>query len=228
MGLLKEEDRNYLRTEFEKILRDKVRILLFSSKDENCMYCKDTKQLLQEVSELSEKIELEIHDVESEKAEGFDVELAPSIIITDEDGEAGLRIRFTGIPSGYEFTTLIKDIMYISTKQLEITDATIQELQNVRNRLRMEVYVTPTCPYCPKAVLIAHQFAMVSEKIEAEMIESLEFPSLADKWGVMGVPHTVIRNLDKGNVVQFVGAYPENHVLSFVKDADSGKEMDLR
>ena len=228
MGLLKEEDRNYLRTEFEKILRDKVRILLFSSKDENCMYCKDTKQLLQEVSELSEKIELEIHDVESEKAEGFDVELAPSIIITDEDGEAGLRIRFTGIPSGYEFTTLIKDIMYISTKQLEITDATIQELQNVRNRLRMEVYVTPTCPYCPKAVLIAHQFAMVSEKIEAEMIESLEFPSLADRWGVMGVPHTVIRNLDKGNVVQFVGAYPENHVLSFVKDADSGKEMDLR
>ncbi len=228
MGLLKEEDRNYLRTEFEKILRDKVRILLFSSKDENCMYCKDTKQLLQEVSELSEKIELEIHDVESEKAEEFDVELAPSIIITDEDGEAGLRIRFTGIPSGYEFTTLIKDIMYISTKQLEITDATIQELQNVRNRLRMEVYVTPTCPYCPKAVLIAHQFAMVSEKIEAEMIESLEFPSLADRWGVMGVPHTVIRNLDKGNVVQFVGAYPENHVLSFVKDADSGKEMDLR
>ena len=228
MGLLKEEDRNYLRTEFEKILRDKVRILLFSSKDENCMYCKDAKQLLQEVSELSEKIELEIHDVESEKAEEFDVELAPSIIITDEDGEAGLRIRFTGIPSGYEFTTLIKDIMYISTKQLEITDATIQELQNVRNRLRMEVYVTPTCPYCPKAVLIAHQFAMVSEKIEAEMIESLEFPSLADRWGVMGVPHTVIRNLDKGNVVQFVGAYPENHVLSFVKDADSGKEMDLR
>ena len=228
MGLLKEEDRNYLRTEFEKILRDKVRILLFSSKDENCMYCKDTKQLLQEVSELSEKIELEIHDVESEKAEEFDVELAPSILITDEDGEAGLRIRFTGIPSGYEFTTLIKDIMYISTKQLEITDATIQELQNVRNRLRMEVYVTPTCPYCPKAVLIAHQFAMVSEKIEAEMIESLEFPSLADRWGVMGVPHTVIRNLDKGNVVQFVGAYPENHVLSFVKDADSGKEMDLR
>ncbi len=228
MGLLKEEDRNYLKEEFGKILKDKVRILLFSSSDEHCKYCNETKQLLEEVSELSDRIELEVHDVDGDVAGEMGVELAPTIIISDENNELGSRVRFTGIPSGYEFTTLIKDIMYVSTKQLEITDRTIQELQNINSRLKIEVYVTPTCPYCPKAVLIAHQFAMVSERIEAEMIESLEFPSLADRWGVMGVPHTVIKNLDRGNVVQFVGAYPENHVLNFVRDADEGKEMDMR
>ncbi len=228
MGLLKEEDRKYLKEEFEKILKDRVRLTLFSSSDEHCKYCNETKQLLEEVSELSDKIELEIHDVKDGRAKELGIELAPTIIIADESDEIGSRVRFTGIPSGYEFTTLIKDIMYVSTKQLEITDKTIQELQNVNSRLKIEVYVTPTCPYCPKAVLLAHQFAMVSEKIEAEMIESLEFPSLADRWGVMGVPHTVIKNLEKGNVVQFVGAYPENHVLNFVRDADEGKEIDIR
>ena len=228
MSLLKEEDKKYLKREFEKILRDRVKILLFSSEDEHCKYCKDAKQLLQEVADLSDKIELEIHDVNGKRASEIGIELAPTVIITDSGGEIGPRVRFTGIPSGYEFTTLVKDIMYVSTKQLEITDATIQKLQNVKNRLKIEVFVTPTCPYCPKAVLIAHQFAMVSEKIESEMIESLEFPSLADRWGVMGVPHTVIKNLDRGNVVQFVGTYPENFVLNLLGDADDGKEVDMR
>ncbi|WP_457590379.1 protein disulfide oxidoreductase [Geoglobus sp.] len=228
MGLLREEDRKYLKDEFEKILKRKVRLLLFSSEDEHCIYCKDTKQLLEEVSELSDKIELEIYDIKSEEAKERGVELAPTIIITDEEDELNSRVRFTGIPSGYEFTTLIKDIMFVSTRQLEISDATIAALQGVKSRLKIEVYVTPSCPYCPRAVLVAHQFAMVSENIVGEMVESMEFPSLADKWGVMGVPHTVIRNLDKGNVVQFVGAYPETHVINFVKDADEGKEVDMR
>ncbi|AKG91159.1 Glutaredoxin-like domain protein [Geoglobus ahangari] len=228
MGLLREEDKKYLREEFEKILKDRVRLLLFSSEDEHCIYCKDTRQLLEEVAELSDKIELEVYDVKSDEAKERGVEYAPTIILTDESDELDSRVKFTGIPSGYEFTTLIKDIMFVSTRQLEISDATIQTLQDVKSNLKIEVYVTPSCPYCPRAVLVAHQFAMVSEKIVAEMVESLEFPSLADKWGVMGVPHTVIKNLDKGNVVQFVGAYPETHVINFVKDADEGKEVDMR
>ncbi len=228
MELLKKEDKEYLKKEFGKILRDGVKIMLFTSKDENCKYCKDTEKLLKEVSKLSDRIELEIHDVEDKKAREMGIELAPTVIVTDSMEELGSGVRFTGIPSGYEFTALIKDIMYVSTKQLEITDATIQELQNIRSRLKIEVYVTPACPYCPKAVMIAHQFAMVSDKIESEVIESLEFPSLADSWGVMGVPHTVIKNLDRGNVVQFVGAYPENYVLDFVRDADEGKEVEMK
>ncbi|WP_456369457.1 protein disulfide oxidoreductase [Geoglobus sp.] len=228
MGLLREEDKKYLRDEFEKSLKNKVRLILFSSEDEHCIYCKDTKQLLEEVSELSGKIELEIHDVKSEEAKNRGVEFAPTIVITDESDELDSRVRFTGIPSGYEFTTLIKDIIFVSTGQLEISEETIKELKNLKSNLKIEVYVTPSCPYCPRAVLVAHQFAMISERITAEMVESMEFPSLADKWGVMGVPHTVIKNLDKGNVVQFVGAYPETHVINFVKDADEGKEVDMR
>ncbi len=228
MGMIREEDKRYLKEEFEKILIDNVKLNLFLTEDEGCAHCRDAKQLLEEVAELSDKIELEMHSIHDEIAKDLGIFHAPSIVVVDSEGELDSRVRFTGLPSGYEFTALIKDIMYVSRRQLEISEKTIEELQKLNSNLKIEVYVTPTCPYCPKAVLLAHQFAMASERIAAEMIESLEFPALAERWGVMSVPHTVIRNLEKGNAVQLVGSYPEVYLLGFVKDADAGKEIDTR
>ncbi|WP_052299976.1 thioredoxin family protein [Ferroglobus placidus] len=159
MPLLREEDREYLKKEFEKVLKDKVRVLGFV-RGEDCKYCRETKELLEEVASLSDKIEL----VFPESGEEYGIEEVPAVVVQDEKGELGTRVRFLGIPSGYEFTALIKDIMYVSTRTLEISESTIEELQNIENKIVIEVYVTPSCPYCPRAVLLAHQFAMVSEK----------------------------------------------------------------
>ncbi len=219
MGLLKDQDREYLKKEFEKILKDDVKVLAFVE-GEDCKYCKETKQLLEEVASLSDKIKLEFPEKEE-----FGIEEVPTIIIQDKEGELGDRVKFLGIPSGYEFTTLVKDIMFVSTRTLEISEKTIEELQNVKNDILIEVYVTPSCPYCPRAVLLAHQFAMVSEKIRGVMVESYEFPAKADEWNVMSVPHTVVKNLKTGNVGEFVGAYPEGYLLKVVKDVDEGKDV---
>ena len=72
------------------------------------------------------------------------------------------------------------------------------------------VFVTPTCPYCPQAVLLAHQMAMESPMIEAEMIEAMEFSDLSNRYNVSGVPQTTI-NYGAGTVV---GAVPESHLLA--------------
>ena len=219
MGLLREEDKEFLRNEFGKILKDEVRLIGFVKGD--CRYCKETRELLEEVSSLSDKIELEL----PESGEKYGISEVPVVIVQDKEGELGTRVRFLGIPSGYEFTSLVKDIMYVSTKTLEISEKTIEELQNVESDILIEVYVTPSCPYCPKAVLLAHQFAMVSEKITGVMVESYEFPAKADEWNVMSVPHTVVRNLEKGSVGEFVGAYPESYLLNVVKEVDKGKDV---
>ncbi len=220
MGLLREEDREYLRKEFEKILKDEVRLIGFV-KGEDCRYCKETKALLEEVASLSNKIELEF----PESGEEYGINEVPAVVVQDKEGELGTRVRFLGIPSGYEFTSLVKDIMYVSTKTLEISEKTIEELQSVESEILIEVYVTPSCPYCPRAVLLAHQFAMVSEKIVGVMVESYEFPAKADEWNVMSVPHTVVRNLEKGSVGEFIGAYPEQYLLNVVRDVDRGKNV---
>jgi predicted DsbA family dithiol-disulfide isomerase len=58
--------------------------------------------------------------------------------------------------------------------------------------VHIQVFITPTCPYCPAAVRTAHRFALLNENIRADMIEAIEFPHLAQKYQVRGVPRSVI------------------------------------
>jgi thiol-disulfide isomerase/thioredoxin len=67
----------------------------------------------------------------------------------------------------------------------------------------LQVFVSTTCPYCPKAARIAQQFAIENENIRSDVIEMMEFPQLVQKYSVMSVPHIVI-NED----TSFVGAEP--------------------
>jgi glutaredoxin len=78
----------------------------------------------------------------------------------------------------------------------------------------MQVFVTPTCPYCPRAVLLAHQLAMESDMIRGDMVEAIEFPHLSQKYEVRGVPRTVI-NED----VHLEGAAPEQMVMARLMEA---------
>ena len=79
----------------------------------------------------------------------------------------------------------------------------------------MQVFVTPTCPYCPQAVILAHQMAMESEFVTGEMVEAMEFADLSNQFNVSGVPHTII-NSGSGEVV---GAVPESRLMNEIQKA---------
>jgi glutaredoxin-like protein len=87
-------------------------------------------------------------------------------------------------------------------------------VRNISKPLHIQVFVTPTCPYCPKAVRTAHQLAIENPNITADMVESIEFPHLANRYSVMAVPKTVIN--DK---IEFVGALPEEQFIDYVLKA---------
>jgi predicted DsbA family dithiol-disulfide isomerase len=53
-------------------------------------------------------------------------------------------------------------------------------------------------------VVLAHRLAMESEWITADMVEATEFPHLANKYQVYGVPRTVINE-----TFHIEGAVPE-------------------
>ncbi len=57
--------------------------------------------------------------------------------------------------------------------------------------------------------MLAHQMAMESKMVQAEMVEATEFPDLSNQYHIMGVPDTVI-NHGKGKMV---GAAPEGQLL---------------
>ncbi|AFK06664.1 Glutaredoxin-like domain protein [Mesotoga prima MesG1.Ag.4.2] len=190
-----------------------VKALLFKS-EKNCDYCSTAEQMLQELSELEAKISYEVHELDSEMADKYSVELAPSIILLTPDGD-DKGVRFLGIPAGHEFGSLLQNIVSFSKGAIpELSEESIKKIETISSPVDIKVFVTTTCPYCPKAVLTAHNIAMVNENVTAYMVEANEFQELSKKYGVSSVPQIVIN--DK---VTFVGAYPEGQFVDQVMKA---------
>jgi glutaredoxin-like protein len=195
-------------------LKSPVTLQMFSQEFE-CSYCRETHQILQEIAELSDQVSVQISDFVDDKAlaDSLGVDKIPAVAVLGEGG-TDYGIRFYGIPAGYEFTSLLEAIILVGTGALSITDSTRAFLDSLEEPLHLQVFVTPTCPYCPRAVVLAHHLAYASDKVTADMVEVTEFPQLGNRYNVMGVPRTVI-NED----TYIEGAAPEQMLLEKLKAA---------
>lgn len=201
MAVLKAKDRETLVKEFQNLEKD-VKIIYFTQ-DFECEFCGVTKEILTEVSELSDKITLEVYDFvkDKEKVDQYGIDKIPGIVI---EGEKDYGIRFFGVPSGYEFASLIEDIIFVSKGETGLSQKTLDQVAKLDRPVHIQVFVTQTCPYCPRAVITAHMLAMASDHVKADMVGAIEFPHLANKYAVFGVPKTVINEKHS-----FEGALPE-------------------
>lgn len=192
-----------------------------------CEMCRETRELLEEVASLSPKISVEVHDFvgDAEAAASYGIDKIPAVAIVrggQEPKDYGIRLY--GIPSGYEFGTLIEDISMVSKGDPGLNAKTLAALESLPGPIEIQVFVTPTCPYCPRAVLLGHKLAMASEKVKASMVEATEFPHLANKYQVYGVPRTVVND-----VIHVEGAVPESMLMDKMAAlADSGAMARLR
>ncbi len=211
MGYLRDEDKNYLKGEFEKGLKEEVKVQVFVGDD--CQYCDVASAIAQEVAELHDKIIFEEHKKGDELWHIYGLERVPTVVITD-GMKFGGRIRYVGLPSGYEFSSMVEDIIDVSRRTADVSEEVMEKLAKINKPIRIQIFVTPTCPYCPRAVRTAHRFAILNEYITGEMVEAMEFPDWADKWKVMSVPHIVINES-----VQFIGAYPDEQYIDYVLQA---------
>ncbi len=196
------------------VLDKKVKIINFTQELE-CQFCRETRQLLTELSDISDKLELEVYNFvnDKEKTEKYGVDKIPATVLLDEDGN-DYGIKYYGIPSGYEFSSLLEDIIMLSTGNTNLPATVEEEVKKIDRPVHMQVFVTPTCPYCPRAVLTAHKFAYLNNRIKSDMVEATEFPHLSNKYNVRGVPRTVI------NETEFIeGAVPEHMFLDKIKES---------
>ena len=211
-SLLNDEIRTQVSEVFSG-LEEPIHVLFFG-KDEECDYCSDTQQLLEEVTSLSDKIEMSIFNLEADEAVArqYNIDKAPGFVIAGKNGDQILDygIRYAGIPSGHEFSSLINSFLLVSGRDSKLGDDIRKMLKELDKPVNMYVFVTPTCPYCPQAVILAHQMALESPMVESEMIEATEFPELSMRFNVSGVPQTTINN-GAGTVV---GAVPEGNLMA--------------
>lgn len=213
MGLIPEEHKAHLKEELEKTLKEPVRIVLFTQEIE-CMFCRETRELMQEISSLlPEKIRLEIYDLvkDAEKAKEFNVDKVPAIAIV---GKKDYGIRYYGVPMGYEFNSFLEAIINVSKGSTNLAEETKKKLQLIEKPVNIKVFVTLTCPYCPFAVNLAYKFALESDNVRADVIDVNEFPHLGHKYSVMGTPKIVINER-----IELVGFIPESQFVEHVFEA---------
>jgi glutaredoxin-like protein len=225
MSMISPEDQHTLHKLFEGLEGD-VTITNFTQREslliipgQECDYCKETRELLEEVTALSEKLHLETKDVvrDKQEADSLGVTRVPAFVL---QGRAKGAVRYFGIPAGYEFSTLIEDLIDVSKGTTNLSDTTREALATVDQDLHIQVFVTPTCPYCPRAARVAHKLAIENEHITADVVEVSEFIEMAQRYRVQGVPKTVINDR-----VEFAGALPEPRFVQQVLQAlDKGQE----
>jgi len=193
-----------------------ARLVVFTQPFE-CDYCKETREIVEEIAELSDQISVEVYDFQddAEVARKYNVDKIPAIVLLGADGK-DYGVRYYGIPSGYEFSSLLHDIKAVAAgpEAVELSDETRAFLDSLKEDVHLQVFVTPSCPYCPRAVVLAHAMAIASGRVRADMVEATEFPHLSMKYNVMGVPRTVI------NDREFVeGAVPEYMLVDAIRAA---------
>ena len=139
---------------FEKV-EGSVRALVFSEQpsrlvvpgERPCAYCRETVELVQELAEAAGngKVRVEVYDrrIHGDKLQEYGVDRVPAIVLTDPEGR--LRgVRYFGIPAGYEFTTLVEDMIDVASGRTRLSERTRKALSAIQTPVHLKVFVTPT------------------------------------------------------------------------------------
>jgi glutaredoxin-like protein len=150
MSLIPDRDKDVLKREFRKQLKEEITIRLFTQGSSlltipgrECQYCPQTRELMEELTSLSPKLHLEVYDFfnQAEERSRYGVERIPAIVM-GSNGDA--RLKFYGIPMGYEFATIVEDIKTLSRGVSPLSMESRKRLRKVDQPVHIRVFVTPT------------------------------------------------------------------------------------
>ena len=163
MPFLSEADQNELKDIFSKQMQQSVRLRvltkptskLYIPGQQLCATCSEAEPFARELAALSDKLEVLVHDLQAEPAlaEQFGTNGTLPVIQVEPVSDAGAEdttpktsgaMRFVGLPAGYEFSTLIADILDVSSGTVALSQATQDELRALDEDVHLQVFVTPT------------------------------------------------------------------------------------
>jgi glutaredoxin-like protein len=214
-ALIREEDKRFLTNQFRKKLSKTVTLIVFTSSDKKCMYCDKAVEIIEEVSSLSDKIRTVKYSFENDRemVEKYHVKKYPAIIVTSERIRDS-RVVFYGLPSGYEFGSLVESIESASMDEPEIADKAKEIISGINMPVKITVYITPTCQYCPRASTIANKFAILNQNISYEITQILEFGDEDEIKDIEKVPYIKVNDR-----IIVIGTHTEEQFAEFVMGA---------
>ncbi|HET7101372.1 MAG TPA: hypothetical protein VFJ52_09500 [Terriglobia bacterium] len=141
MGLLRDEDAAEIRQRLGAMTAP-VKIIHFTQ-ELNLEYGHETRQVLEELSALSDKLSLEVYDfiLDKEKVAEYGVDKVPATVVRNGKDYG---IRFYGMPAGYEFSTVLDAILDVSKGESGLGEESREKLSHLSQPVHLEVFVTPT------------------------------------------------------------------------------------
>jgi alkyl hydroperoxide reductase subunit AhpF len=150
MALISASDQETIRKYFDENLSGDVEIVLFTERPspiiipgkQPCETCEQTEELLGEVAALSDKITLTVHELAraTTEAQEHGIERVPAFVLK---GAARGRVRFFGIPSGYEFSAFVEDLADTSQGTTHLSEETRAFLAALAEDINIKVFTTP-------------------------------------------------------------------------------------
>jgi alkyl hydroperoxide reductase subunit AhpF len=145
--LLNDEIRGQITDLFSTELKNPVQLLFFTS-ETVCDTCDSARQLLEELAELSDLLGVTIYDMDEQPqiAQNYKINLTPGLVVAgiDQGKFVDFGIRFLGLPSGYEFSSLIHAIGLVSRRDSGLKPEIRNELKALKSPINLKVFVTPT------------------------------------------------------------------------------------
>jgi alkyl hydroperoxide reductase subunit AhpF len=147
MALLSAADQDKLRAAFDE-MTSPVRLLFFTQAFE-CETCPQTRQILDELPALSDKITIEEVNfvLERDKSIRYGIDRVPGVVLEALDVEGNghdARIRFIGAPAGYEFISLVQAVLLVGGRPSTLTEENRRRVMAVSQPIHMQVFTTPT------------------------------------------------------------------------------------
>jgi thioredoxin reductase (NADPH) len=185
---------------FQDTLKEDVAIEVFTERGQNDQFNETAVALLKALAPLSEKLKVTFHTIGDEQSVKRGVTRSPSILIAPDK----YRIRFTGAPMGEEGQSFLTAIIMASTGKSILSDPSIKQItEQLHDKRDIQVFVSPTCPYCPIQVLSAVSAAIIKpDLVSAEAVEIYENRDLAESLGSLAVPQTFMNNTFTGAGLQ--------------------------
>ena len=137
-------------------------------------------KFLSDIAGVSDKLKFEERDVSDKLRSSLS-------FLIEADGE-DTGIRFSGIPGGHEFNSLILAVLHSSGTALKIDESLQNIVKGVKDPLNFEVFISLSCHNCPDVVQALNQFALINPNISAEMIDGGLYPQLVEERDIQGVP----------------------------------------
>jgi thioredoxin reductase (NADPH) len=198
--ILPDDVKQAIRETFEQGLTTDVAVEVYTKNGANDQFNEAAVSLVKALAGLSDKLRVSYHAIGDELSVKRNVTRSPSILIAPDT----YRIRYTGAPVGEEGRSFLVALMMASTGKPLLTEPAIKKIADgLRDKRDIQVFVSPTCPYCPQQVLSAFSAAVVKpDLVSAEAIEIYENQDLAESLGSLAVPQTFMNNTFTGAGLQ--------------------------